>query len=383
MNNLFITGTYRSGTTLVEKLMHNHPECLIASQPFPFLYFKIKERFNVAQRIQNFPYPINDNLADNYYEIEEFLTFLERTKYEANEINTWLSEMEGFKGCQTPEIKNFKSKGGTFIEISKELNEFFTEIYNEKSSVNCVGSKEIVAEDYIPYLLQKGAKIILVIRDPRDIVASANYSKKKSYVGKNRPALYTLRLWRKSIAYALNYSESPNLYVLKYEDLVTYPEDTLKKVTSFLNISPFPEQFLKNGIRDQNGHVWASNSSFENKNIIDSSSIGRHVDILPANTINYIEQVCYPEMVLMNYRSKKSTTIDLNLISNHKEELQNLHPAFLGSTYLSDVENKIELKRMKDLIDPVNESEENGGKLFLTNKLRSVLRQVFKQSYEV
>ncbi|MFH2071358.1 MAG: sulfotransferase, partial [Actinomycetota bacterium] len=32
---LLITGAYRSGTTLLEKLLHNHPDLSVAMQPFP------------------------------------------------------------------------------------------------------------------------------------------------------------------------------------------------------------------------------------------------------------------------------------------------------------------------------------------------------------
>ena len=44
-NPLLVTGCYRSGTTIVEKVLHSHPKINIASQPFPVLYIQAKEIF--------------------------------------------------------------------------------------------------------------------------------------------------------------------------------------------------------------------------------------------------------------------------------------------------------------------------------------------------
>jgi Sulfotransferase family len=42
---LFVTGMQRSGTTLLEKLLHAHPELSVLSQPFPLLFVEVKRAF--------------------------------------------------------------------------------------------------------------------------------------------------------------------------------------------------------------------------------------------------------------------------------------------------------------------------------------------------
>jgi hypothetical protein len=46
---LLVTGCYRSGTTLLEKLLHAHPASCVASQPFPVLYAYVKNLFDVSR----------------------------------------------------------------------------------------------------------------------------------------------------------------------------------------------------------------------------------------------------------------------------------------------------------------------------------------------
>ena len=37
-HNILLNGCFRSGTTLLDKVLHAHPKIIMASQPFPALY---------------------------------------------------------------------------------------------------------------------------------------------------------------------------------------------------------------------------------------------------------------------------------------------------------------------------------------------------------
>ena len=58
-----------------------------------------------------------------------------------------------------------------------------------------IGSKEIFCEEYIPYFLSNGVKVILLIRDPRDIITSLNFGKGADFTGEIRPTLFNIRNW--------------------------------------------------------------------------------------------------------------------------------------------------------------------------------------------
>ena len=55
-SSIFITGLYRSGTTLVDKILQNHPENFIASQPISSLFYEVKKQFlQSINKATNFP----------------------------------------------------------------------------------------------------------------------------------------------------------------------------------------------------------------------------------------------------------------------------------------------------------------------------------------
>lgn len=184
MKHLFITGTYRSGTTLLEKILHNHPQCMVASQPFPNLLFEVKRAYNKLRAIPDIPYPVNDGLLKRAFDPNDWIDFLEQTNLERNEILSWIESMKTYSGCLTPSIFNYAEhfEGGSFQKTLQQLYAIAGSILKKETAVY-TGIKEIMAEDYVPFLLKNGVKVILIIRDPRDIVTSANYSARKSYVG--------------------------------------------------------------------------------------------------------------------------------------------------------------------------------------------------------
>ena len=63
-----------------------------------------------------------------------------------------------------------------------------------------IGSKEIAVEEYIPYFIEVGTKVVLVVRDPRAMIASLALGEGERYGGSPRPILFDVRNWRKSVA---------------------------------------------------------------------------------------------------------------------------------------------------------------------------------------
>lgn len=100
MNSFFLTGMGRSGTTLVEKLLCNHPVLSMLSQPFPFLFIELKKIFLKKKGI-NKHYVLNETLNDNNYEMEEFNDFLESFQITKKEINTLFKLMKNYSGQMT------------------------------------------------------------------------------------------------------------------------------------------------------------------------------------------------------------------------------------------------------------------------------------------
>lgn len=115
-------------------------------------------------------------------------------------------------------------------------------VWIEQSSVNLKWMNSIVK--YIP-----GAKFILLIRDGEQTVLSW---------WKTLHTYHTSEPWRQNVGYPMEYlakqwqdfykivcewSEKPYSHVVKYEDLTTYPIETVKGICKFLDV-PYSEDML-------------------------------------------------------------------------------------------------------------------------------------------
>lgn len=298
MNRTFITGMGRSGTTLLDKLLSNHENIEILSQPFPLLFTEAKKVFLKQNGIEKY-YVLNDNVFDGDYKLEDFNAFLDTYEISYQTVKQLFEKMKNYSGQMTkvsfslPQKENY-----TFLEVV----DLILKNNLAKKDVDFFGAKEIMCEEFIPYLVQNGTKIIVIVRDPRDVVASVNYPQKEKYLGNKKPTLFVLKGWRRTIDYIKNLEDSKNIIYIKYEDLVTAPYEILNKITDFLGTTPFKKNHFEKGIYDRNGELWKANTSFDTKtSFISSKSVGGYRNVLSDDEINYIESICKSEMELMGY----------------------------------------------------------------------------------
>src|SRR5687767_125731 len=207
---LLVTGCYRSGTTLLEKLMHGHPHICVGSQPFPVLYFQVKEAFYSKMGLQR-RYPLDHLFLEGGYRPDEFYAFLDGYVLSPREVEQLFDDLESYRlGLWMPEILRFRGqiRAGTFLDIYHQLNARVAEVF-PKESLLYVGGKEILVEEYVPYLLRAGTSVLLIVRDPRDMITSLNFRERDNLTGAHRPVLYSLRIWRKSVAMAIGCEREP------------------------------------------------------------------------------------------------------------------------------------------------------------------------------
>lgn len=299
-NKIFITGMGRSGTTLIEKLLTNHPKIDMLSQPFPLVFISLKSMFLESIGINEY-YVLNNNTNDTKYTQEEFDKFLSNVNIKQEFLINLFAKMQQYSGQYTKPnslIRTETDKGFyNFNEIFEASLNYFS-LKNKEFT----GTKETMCEEFLPYLCNNQFKSIIIVRDPRDVVASANYPKGEKHFGSKKPILFILRTWIKSINYIRLLQKNKNLFYFKYEDLVTAPYEILAKVTDFLGTTPFEKNHFEKGIYDRDGELWKANTSFDTKtSFISSKSVGGYRNVLSDDEINYIESICKSEMELMGY----------------------------------------------------------------------------------
>jgi len=360
-SRLLITGCYRSGTTLLEKIVNSHPQALIASQPFPVLYFLLKQRFldeaGIRQR-----YPLDHLFLEDRYTLSDFYSFLDHAFIDGAQLDQLFFALSKYeKGLWTPEILGLRQElnPGRFLDLYAKLISSLLNIFPKPTS-SLIGSKEVLCEEFVPYLVRNGYYSLIIIRDPRDMIASVNFRALDNLTGDNRPILYSLRLWRKSVAFALEMQSEPNFSWIRYEDLVTRTDLSVAGLCDTLKISPFPCDLRSRTLVDQRGTTWRGNSSFHELSGLSPESIGRFRTVLPAHVIHFIEAVCAPEMSIFGYllsRPPRSFNLDIQAF---REPFSIVHKKFppdysSDSTRLSAERERLRLLRVDLLRDNLSQ----------------------------
>ncbi len=293
---IFVFGMYRSGTTVIARSLAGKKNFAFASDPIrPFFnHYRTKLQKKIKfNDIQESSRPLGDYFNSHSKYIEHLMQsdFSEKiSKIELREIRSdVIKQGEIYSPKFIKNLKknmNFKS-----LNFSEELKFYLAMIIstygNKKTSL--VGLKEVWSiEMALPILnfLGKMAKIIVIIRDPLDIITSsvggsANYS-----------ILSLARQWRKQVVfYKLLKKLYPNsVQLINYEDFCETPEFTLKHV--FQNFMTKPIEFSSSKLKpiDDNGNLWIKNSSYLKKKSsnIDKSSIGNYKKNLNNSEIEWI-----------------------------------------------------------------------------------------------
>lgn len=296
--HLFITGAYRSGTTLVEKLLHQHPQVCVASQPFPFLYTNVKQAFlddfGIAAR-----YPLGHGFLSRY-EPERWWAFLDRFHITTDRLDGWIAAQSGYSGHWTPQLEQLSGRlaGGLLRDVHEQVQARVAQALG-LGHARVHGSKEILCEEYLPCLITAGHRVVLVLRDVRAVLASLLGAGGQRYGGAHRPVLFTVRLWRKSVAYALAFRDDPRVRVVCYEDVLADRDRVLDGLRAWLALD-HQAGWGVGELLDQQGGAWSGNSSFGRPGG-PAEQRRRVAAVLPGGTLRYAEACAYPELVALGY----------------------------------------------------------------------------------
>jgi hypothetical protein len=295
----FITGFLRSGTTLVEKLVHALPGACIGPQPFPFLYYDIKRAFLRTRGAGDERYPLGHLFREHRYRLDDFDEFLAHHRVTREVVAASFAGMRGYSGWQLPAMATHAEhiREGSFAEVYRALCDGLPRILGRGAS-RLLGAKEVFCEEFIAYFLAQGVSVILIVRDIRDVLTSLKFGSGTTYGNRGLPVLHVVRQWRKSVAFALQFSGSPGFALVRYEDLVANPRASLDLLAGQLRCPPAAAGAIDD-LRDQDGRAWQGNSSFTPVQGVSRESVGRFANHLPASWRAAVESLCAPEMRAM------------------------------------------------------------------------------------
>ena len=272
----FITGRGRSGTWLLQSLLDSHSKICVAPEA---LFIK--------------------NLHPSYKGINKWTKdtiqqFVDDLFLDAKIPLWWNLEKE-----ETLSYLNKHSRADyKFAEYCKLVYSLFASKKGKDENV-LLGDKNPEYTLFQKDMLQifPNSKIIHMVRDPRDNIPSYQ---KVSFDLNNPGALaYRWNYYNKAFLDAKK-SYPNNILLIKYEDLLQQPEQTLKSICDFIDV-PFNDSILKSHSKEGKS-VFSWNEKIQSP--IDASNAFKWETLENNNTQNhYISKICNK---LINYFSYKN-----------------------------------------------------------------------------
>lgn len=163
------------------------------------------------------------------------------------------------------------------------------------------GDKSLNTENYAGpiFAAYPGARILHMVRDPRDRFASAvtRWHGRRGGVGAG------VAEWLASVRLArCNEERYPDRYrAVRYESLATEPEAGMREICAFVDEPYVPEMLAMQGapvLLEKGG-----NSSYgpQDPGVISTRSIGRYREVLSARQVAFIQMVAKDEMARYGY----------------------------------------------------------------------------------
>lgn len=307
---IFITGIFRSGTTLLTRALSAHPEINIIYQPFTAFFRAALEKFWLSNGCTHSK-PMGDPLlVEQFYEkFRDNVLSLRFTQNEINEIKSLIrkdAEIDSDEKQADAYTAFDEASGNSLGELLyyAMLNLRHIASQNEHG---IIGIKEVWCEDFLPALLANDnmtVKCIHLIRDPRAIVVSRNYGEylRQGCGGQKYPLLFIARSWRRSIALSRKLQGLKNYTCIRYEDFVTSPEAVLMELCNFLSVDFNPAMVNYSQYRGGSGQPWRGNVDSRLFDGINSESSTRWKQIISEDDLFLCEFLCAPEMEYAGYQ---------------------------------------------------------------------------------
>lgn len=310
ITNFLVTGMFRSGTTLLARMLHANRHIICASDPFAPVFKAYRNYF--GRRLRS-DFDVDSPLHDYYF--DGFQNHLYRAIQERNfdvdlapgSIDGLVSKIKQHSAGYSPLIHDHlqQMKGGNFSEIMRAGLRIIETAY-PKEGRQAIGFKEVWVGEFTPHFLgiAPEAKVLHIVRDPRAVVGS-NFASGARY-----PLLFLVRQWRKLATLAwLSANSAANVKVIKFEELVSSPLETAKAICVFLGVDFDEDMMDMRGLKDGANQPWRQNSSYKDFGAEGTSppdglnvkSVERWRSALSGEVIRLTEKLCFFEMKLFGY----------------------------------------------------------------------------------
>ena len=263
MRPIFVTGTYRSGTTYLARSLATCPDVSFAGDPF-FPAFKHLRRD--ALRDFGSDVQVDAPLEDYYFDTTasgrlRAIQGATLSNVRPSDPIRLFEEVRRQAGTYAPSLVPHLGEMnlGNYRDL---MSSWYELISNTYGSAHTVGFKEVWCTEFLPPMLSSfpELKALVVIRDITDVYRSSRNLATGGY-----PFYFFVKQWRKNVALALHAQAlfPGSVYLLRFEDLISLNERTIDGIAGFFDISAVELRGALKHPRTEAGAQWSKNSSFQ------------------------------------------------------------------------------------------------------------------------
>lgn len=320
---LFVTSTARSGSYLISMLLSSNKDLMIASEPYLELFRSMRNAFfrHGAPAELRGLIPPSAPIQD-YYFTDERVKLMDvvqngslQTPYDQNEWDEFLETSASRVDLQCAELKPLMNelRGKNYKEMFDHGFEIIAKA-RKAHDRKWVGIKDAWTIEFFGPLAHAypEAKFLIILRDPRAVINSM-FGVENIDPLQVAQALSYARHWRKYVAFAIHYRNSPvfknRIHLVTHEQVLRDPEKMARQMCNFLEVEYDSRMIDTNNYFDfATGKIWEGNSSFEQKTSGISTHRGeRWRSKLNPHVINLVDFVCGREMEHLGYEPSTHT----------------------------------------------------------------------------
>jgi len=341
---VFITGIFRSGTTLLTRATGAHPGMNSVYQLF-FPFFIMWKDLFFRQKAPGYCFS-NKPLGSDIFSDEKISDIFKKTAACVYFSKDDLQQLKGqlASGLERDKKEKPEIDPAVYGKIAPgNAGDILIRMLETVSGYMDPGKifvfKEIWCEDFVPVITGLAGievRTIHMIRDPRAVFSSRNTGRYLKECGKKYPLLFIAEAWKRSVNIAEN-TVVPGSRVVRYEDVVLHPEEAMKDVSEFIGVKFCSEMIEPSRFRDGRGNIWTSNTTGSDPVFgFDKKPLTYWKTSLSDDEIGSIEFICDKEMSLMGYEMIFPIDKSRKLFSGYREEKDEIQPWLLPFDYLCD-----------------------------------------------
>lgn len=299
---VFIYGYPKSGTTLLLALLDRHPELLVYPEETKFFNIVSGKPVN-----RNPDFILTETPARLFAKGEVQVTSGYRD-YRDVDADLFAEKLrERWNAGDRSERDLFEA---TILSYGDEAGQKDRRYWVEKTPMNELHLNKL-------HRWWSEVRAIYILRDPRDNFVSYEklWKLRKSVLSPIRFMAYwtdSIRAWR--------YNRLPldNKLLIRYRDLVSYPQEVMQTVADFLEID-WDDGLL---LPTRNGGAWAGNSMHEQDfSGISTGSLGKYTSLFSEKDLVFLESWLGKTMTRYGWETQITRTANLSELIQYPEKI--------------------------------------------------------------